>query len=148
MRISDWSSDVCSSDLHLGADETAGAWVKSPACQTMIAENGGDAGKLTPRFIERVTASLAAKDLRTGGWSDGMGHTETANMPKAPHLVQTNIWGVLHSGAIRAAHAQLNRGWDVLLSIPDLGYFDMPYAPHPEEGGYVWASRGVDPYPV
>src|SRR3546814_3721997 len=79
----------------------------------MIAENGGDAGKLTPRFIERVTASLAAKGLRTGGWSDGMGHTETANMPKAPHLVQTNIWGVLHSGAIREAHDQLNRGWDV-----------------------------------
>src|SRR3546814_5712384 len=62
-----------------------------------------------------------------------MGHTETANMPKAPHLVQTNIWGVLHTGAIREAHDQLNRGWDVVLSIPDLGYFDMPYAPHPDE---------------
>src|SRR3546814_15160132 len=109
----------------------------------MIAEDGGDAGKLTPRFIERVTASLAGKGLRTGGWSDGMGHTETANMPKAPHLVQTNIWGVLHSGAIREAHDQLNRGWDVILSIPELGYFDMPYAPHPDEGGYVWASGGV-----
>src|SRR3546814_6313960 len=24
----------------------------------------------------------------------------------------------------------------------------MPYAPNPEEGGYVWASRGVDPYQV
>lgn len=134
--------------FHLGADETAGAWIKSPACKAMIAENGGDAGKLTPRFIERVTASLAAKGLRTGGWSDGMGHTETAAMPKEPHLVQTNIWGVLHTGAIREAHDQLNRGWDVVLSIPDLGYFDMPYAPHPDEGGYDWASRGVDPYQV
>jgi hexosaminidase len=134
--------------FHLGADETAGAWVKSPACQAMIAENGGDASKLTPRFIERVTASLAAKGLRTGGWSDGMGHTDAANMPKAPHRVQTNIWGVLHGGAIREAHDQLNRGWDVVLSIPDLGYFDMPYAPHPDEGGYDWASRGVDPYQV
>lgn len=134
--------------FHLGADETAGAWVKSPACKAMIAENGGDAGKLTPRFIERVTASLAAKGLRTGGWSDGMGHTETAAMPKAPHLVQTNIWGVLHTGAIREAHDQMNRGWDAVLSIPDLGYFDMPYAPHPDEGGYDWASRGVDPYQV
>src|SRR3546814_17232564 len=95
----------------------------------MNAENGVDAGKPTPRFSGRVTASRAAKGLRTGGWSDGMGHTETANMPKAPHLVQTNIWGVLHSGAIREAHDQLNRGWDVILSIPDLGYFDMPYAP-------------------
>lgn len=129
--------------FHLGADETAGAWIKSPACKTMIAENGGDAGKLTPRFIERVSKSLAAKGLRAGGWSDGMGHTETANMPKQ---VQTNIWGVLHTGAIREGHDQMNRGWDAVLSIPDLGYFDMPYAPHPEEGGYNWASRGVDPY--
>ena len=131
--------------FHLGADETAGAWIKSPACNAMIAENGGDAAKLTPRFIERVTNSLAARGLRTGGWSDGMGHTETANMPKQ---VQTNIWGVLHTGAIREAHDQLNRGWDVVLSIPDLGYFDMPYAPHPDEGGYDWASRGVDPYQI
>lgn len=131
--------------FHLGADETAGAWVKSPACKAMIAENGGDAGKLTPRFIERVSQSLAAKGLEAGGWSDGMGHTETARMPKT---VQTNIWGVLHAGAIREAHDQMNRGWDAVLSIPDLGYFDMPYAPNPEEGGYNWASRGVDPYQV
>ena len=131
--------------FHLGADETAGAWVNSPACKAMIAENGGDAGKLTPRFIERVSKSLAAKGLKAGGWSDGMGHTETAAMPKQ---VQTNIWGVLHTGAIREAHDQMNRGWDAVLSIPDLGYFDMPYAPHPEEGGYDWASRGVDPWQV
>jgi hexosaminidase len=131
--------------FHLGADETAGAWVKSPACATMIAENGGDATRLTSRFIEKVTANVAAKGIRTGGWSDGMGHTDPVRMPKN---VQTNIWGVLHSGAIREAHDQLNRGWNVVLSIPDLGYFDMPYAPHPDEGGYDWASRGVDPYQV
>jgi len=131
--------------FHLGADETAGAWIKSPACKAMIADNAGDAGKLTPRFIERVSQSLAAKGLEAGGWSDGIGHTETAAMPKK---VQTNIWGVLHAGAIREAHDQMNRGWDAVLSIPDLGYFDMPYAPNPEEGGYNWASRGVDPYQV
>src|SRR3546814_19049993 len=101
----------------------------------MIAENGGDAGKLTPRFIERVTASLAAQCLRTGGWSDGMGHTETANMPKAPHLVQTNIWGVLHTCAIRAAPDQLHRGLAVVLSIPERAHFTMPYSPHPAQGG-------------
>lgn len=131
--------------FHLGADETAGAWVRSPACARMIAENGGDATRLTPRFIERVAAGLAAKSIRTAGWSDGMGHTDPARMPAN---VQTNIWGVLHKGAIREGHDQLNRGWEVVLSIPDLGYFDMPYAPHPEEGGYNWASRGVSPYQV
>lgn len=131
--------------FHLGADETAGAWVKSPACAAMIAENGGDAGKLTPRFIERVTGNLAAKGIRAGGWSDGMGHTDPAKMPKD---VQTNIWGVLHIGAVPEAHEQLNRGWNVVLSIPDLGYLDMPYARHPEEGGYDWASRGTDSYQI
>lgn len=131
--------------FHLGADETAGAWAKSPACAAMIAENGGDATRLTSRFIEKVTANVAARGIRTGGWSDGMGHTDPAKMPKD---VQTNIWGVLHGGAVREAHDQMNRGWQVVLSIPDLGYFDMPYAPHPDEGGYDWASRGVDPWQV
>ncbi len=131
--------------FHLGADETAGAWVNSPACAAMIAENGGDARQLTPRFIERVTQRLAAKGINAAGWSDGMGHTDPARMPKH---VQTNIWGVLHKGAVREAHDQLNRGWKVVLSIPDLGYFDMPYAPHPLEGGYNWASRGVDTHQV
>lgn len=131
--------------FHLGADETAGAWVNSPACKAMIAENGGDARNLTPRFIERVATGLAAKGIRAGGWSDGMGHTDPAQMPTN---VLTNIWGVLHTGAIRESHDQLNRGWDVVLSIPDLGYFDMPYAPHPDEGGYYWASRGVDSHQV
>lgn len=131
--------------FHLGADETAGAWVNSPACKTMIAENGGDATKLTPRFIERVAQGLAAKGIRVGGWSDGMGHTDPARMPKG---VQTNIWGTLPKNAVAEAHDQLNRGWDVVLSIPDLGYFDMPYVPHPEEGGYDWASRSVDVHQV
>lgn len=126
--------------FHLGADETAGAWVNSPACARMIAENGGDARKLTPRFIERVAAMLAAKGIRPGGWSDGMGHTNAAAMPKE---TQSNIWGTLFTGAIAEAHDQLNRGWNVVLSIPDLGYLDMPYAPHPDEGGYDWASRAV-----
>lgn len=131
--------------FHLGADETAGAWVKSPACAAMIAENGGDAGMLAPRFIERVANSLAADGLRVGGWSDGMEHVVAANMPER---VQSNIWSMLHSGAIRETHDQLNRGWDVVLSIPDFTYLDMPYAPHPDEGGYDWASRGTDSYRI
>ena len=129
--------------FHLGADETAGAWVKSPRCAGMIAANKGDARQLTPRFIERVTASLSAKRILVGGWSDGMGHTDPAAMPKK---VQSNIWGLMQTGAVREAHDQMNRGWDVVLSIPTFLYLDMPYAPHPDEGGYDWAARGIDTY--
>ncbi|MEJ8628951.1 family 20 glycosylhydrolase [Sphingomonas sp. I4] len=46
------------------------------------------------------------------------------------------------------AHGQANRGWKTVLSIPDLGYFDMPYAADPNETGYDWASRGVDSFQV
>lgn len=137
------TADVPLRTFHLGADETAGAWVKSPKCATMIARNKGEASQLTPRFIERVTAALTAKGIRTGGWSDGMGHTDPAAMPKN---VQTNIWGLMQTGAVREAHDQMNRGWDVVLSIPTFLYLDMPYAPHPDEGGYDWAARGIDDY--
>jgi hexosaminidase len=130
--------------FHLGADETAGAWVDSPACKPMLA-SGLQPKSLTPMFIERVAALLAKKGLRTAGWSDGMGHTKASNMPRNS---QTNIWGTLFTGAVLEAHEQANRGWDVVLSVPDLGYFDMPYAPHPQEGGYDWASRGVSTYQV
>ena len=36
-----------------------------------------------------------------------------------------------------------NNGWQVVISIPDALYFDMPYAAHPDEGGYYWAIRSA-----
>lgn len=127
--------------FHIGADETAGAWSESPACKPLMASTGRNAEALGAYFIERVSGDLAKKGLKVAGWSDGLGHTDPAKMPKA---VQTNIWGTLFTGGIAEAHDQGNRGWDVVLSIPDIGYLDMPYVPHAQEGGYDWASRSVD----
>ncbi|AQR73405.1 family 20 glycosylhydrolase [Sphingomonas sp. LM7] len=127
--------------FHIGADETAGAWSESPACKPLMASTGRDAKGLGAYFIERVSQGLAAKGLKVAGWSDGLGHTDPAHMPKA---VQTNIWGTLFTGGVAEAHVQANRGWDVVLSVPDIGYLDMPYVPHAQEGGYDWASRTVD----
>lgn len=127
--------------FHIGADETAGAWSESPACKPLMASTGRDAKGLGAYFIERVSKDLEKKGLKVAGWSDGMGHTNPANMPKS---VQTNIWGTLFTGGVTEAHVQGNQGWDVVLSIPDIGYLDMPYVQHPQEGGYDWASRSVD----
>ena len=130
---------------HIGADETAGAWKDSPACQMTMAREGLQPRQLGARFIERVAADLAKRGIAVAGWSDGLGHTDPARMPTA---VQTNIWSGLHGGGVAEAHGQANRGWKTVLSIPDLGYFDMPYAADPNETGYDWASRGVDSFQV
>ncbi|MFD1033481.1 family 20 glycosylhydrolase [Sphingomonas hankookensis] len=126
---------------HIGADETAGAWSQSPACQAMMARTGLKPNQLGAHFIERVAATLAAKNIRVAGWSDGMGHTAADRMPKA---VQTNIWGGLHTGGVAEAHTQANRGWRVVLSMPDFTYLDMPNAVDPEEHGYDWGTREID----
>jgi hexosaminidase len=130
---------------HIGADETAGAWKESPACKVVMARDGLQPQQLGARFIERVAADLAKRGIAVAGWSDGLGHTDPARMPAK---VQTNIWSNLHAGGVAEAHGQANRGWKTVLSIPDLGYFDMPYAADPNETGYDWASRGVDSFQV
>lgn len=125
---------------HIGADETAGAWTRSPACIAMMAKTGIKPEKLGAHFIERVSASLARRGIGVAGWSDGLGHTAVANMPKA---VQSNIWGGLYTGGVAEAHGQANRGWKIVLSMPDAAYFDMPNAVDPEERGYDWAAREI-----
>lgn len=129
------------STYHIGADETAGAWTESPACKAMMARTGLQPKQLGAHFIERVSNDLAAKGIQVAGWSDGMGHTAPERMPRT---VQSNIWGGLFTGGVAEAHEQLNRGWRVVLSIPDMGYLDMPYAPDPDEQGYDWAAREVE----
>jgi hexosaminidase len=130
---------------HIGADETAGAWSQSPACKALMARTGMQPKELGAHFIERVSRGLADRGIRVAGWSDGLGHTSPEKMPND---VQTNIWGLLHTGGVREAHEQANRGWRVVLSIPDFSYLDMPNAVDPDERGYDWAAREVDTWKV
>jgi hexosaminidase len=128
---------------HIGADETAGAWSESPACKALMASTGRQAKQLGPMFIERVSASLSAKGIEVAGWSDGLGHTDPARMPKA---VQSNIWGSLFGGGVAEAHSHANRGWRTIISVPNVTYLDSPYAPDPMERGYDWPSRDSDTF--
>ncbi|WKL56949.1 family 20 glycosylhydrolase [Asticcacaulis sp. ZE23SCel15] len=130
---------------HIGADETAGAWSKSPACQKLMAAEKLEAKQLSAYFIEKVSNRLAERGIEAAGWSDGMGHTDAARMPKA---VQSNIWSGLFTGAAAEAHNHANRGWDVVISIPDTFYFDIPQSVDPMERGYDWPSRVTDTYEV
>jgi hexosaminidase len=129
---------------HIGADETAGAWLESPACKAFVANN--DKGvtqmsELGAYFIERVAGILSDLDIETAGWSDGMEHTRKENMPA---IVQANAWDVLFWGGHDKVHGLANRDWQVVISSPDVLYFDFPYESDPKEHGYYWASRHIN----
>lgn len=129
---------------HIGADETAGAWIQSPACQSLLNDPDldlKDHHDLTGYFVERVANMVAQKGIVPAGWNDGMSATKKDSMPSA---VQSNAWTPLFWDGHAKAHEQANRQWQVVLSIPDVTYFDFPYAVDPNERGYYWASRKTD----
>lgn len=130
---------------HIGADETAGAWSGSPACQALMAKTGLTAAQLGPMFIERESQSLARKHIAVAGWSDGLDHVDPARMPAK---VQSDIWGDLFTAAPAEAHRSANLGWTTVMAVPNVLYFDMPYAANPLERGYDWGTRSVDSFKV
>jgi len=126
---------------HIGADETAGAWLNSPACKDFVANNDKGVTKMSELgayFIERVAGILSELDIETAGWSDGMEHTRKENMPA---IVQANAWDALFWGGHDKVHQLANRDWQVVISSPDVLYFDFPHEADPKEHGYYWASR-------
>lgn len=129
---------------HIGADETAGAWVDSPACEAFLANNTygvKDKKDFGAYFVERVSNLLAGLGIEAAAWMDGLEHTRTENMPA---VVQANAWGLLPWEAHKTTHELANRNWQIVVSTPDALYFDFPYEADPKEHGYYWASRQVN----
>ena len=126
---------------HIGADETPGAWTDSPACKAYEARTGVAPADLGGHFVERVSALLAKKGVIVAGWSDGMTHAKAERMPARVH---SNNWGALAGEGPASAHLQANQGWEVVISTPEVMYFDSPQAADPKERGYDWPSRATD----
>lgn len=126
---------------HIGADETPGAWSASPACAAYEARTGVKPAELGGHFIEKVSALLAARGVVVAGWSDGMSHAKPGRMPDKVH---SNNWGALAGEGPASAHLQANQGWEVVISTPEVLYFDSPQAADPKERGYDWPSRATD----
>ena len=130
---------------HIGADETAGAWKDSPACQKFMAEQHKTLAELGNVFLARVAGILRDKGIEPAGWSDGLNNLDPAQMPGK---LQSNSWGNLFGPGIAEAHRHANQGWDVVMSTPETLYFDMPYAADGWERGTDWATRAIDLYKV
>lgn len=126
---------------HIGADETAGAWVKSPLCKAFLADNDHgvhEVEQLTGYFIQRVSQNLAGQGIEVAGWNDGLSETDPEKMPGN---VTSYMWATLPDGAHKAVSDHARRGWDIVLSTPDVTYLDFPYEKDPRESGYKWGSR-------
>lgn len=132
---------------HIGADETAGAWINSPACRQLIAEREDLTGvqDIKPMFLARVIDIVAQHGLKAAGWSDGM-HKVIDSQAQQGH--QVNVWDTLFWGGHKITNEFSEKGWTTVLSNPDVLYFDFPYANHPQETGYYWASKNTDEFKV
>jgi hexosaminidase len=128
---------------HIGADETAGAWQQSPACQQLKA--GGETD-LMQYFLRRTARLLADKGVQLAAWSDGLKHLQPGEpqAPKLPTTVTSYIWQNTYDGAALTAHQHANANWQVVLALPDASYFDVPYLNTPYARGNHWASRKLD----
>ena len=130
---------------HIGADETAGAWKDSPACQKLMADQHLTLPQLGNVFLARVAGILHDKGIEPAGWSDGLSSLDPAQVTGK---MQSDAWGNLFGSGIAETYAQANQGWDVVMSTPETLYFDMPYAADGWERGTDWASRATDLYKV
>ncbi|MDF2179870.1 family 20 glycosylhydrolase [Aliiglaciecola sp. CAU 1673] len=140
------SAGVSLGRYHIGADETAGAWKGSPACQTLMASNGIDKTEdLVGYFIQKVAAMVNDMGIEAAAWSDGLSHVSKDSL--APKI-QANIWDTLFWQGHNRAHQFANEGWETVLSLPDVLYFDFPYLNHAKEPGYYWGSRSTDSFQV
>jgi len=126
---------------HVGADETPGAWTESPQCDEFIEKHQLVQEELGQYFIIRVAKFLTSQSIQIAGWSDGMG---TVDVSKMPDNTQINAWTPLFWDGHKVAHKSANQGWNVVLSLPDVTYFDFPYEADPKERGYYWGTRSTN----
>src|SRR3546814_1659718 len=89
-RISDWSSDVCSSDLRLdrreiGGDDLGAAAERTRLRHRLLGGRAADAGDVGPRLGQRERDALADSGIGAGDDRDavrkveGIGHRAYAN---------------------------------------------------------------------
>ena len=128
--------------LHIGGDEVPeGAWEGSPAVHEMMKRNGyATVHEAREYFIDRVTAYLAGKGIKTTGWQEvAQHHSAEYNARVSPRFGGINAWSTVGSRDV-IPYTLANAGYPVILSGVNNFYFDMVYSRHQDEDGLSWGG--------
>ena len=128
--------------VHVGGDEVPeGAWIGSPACQKLMAENGWDSvDRLKDYYVGRVLDIAAAKGVKVAGWQELVQNLQPENAAKlASGLGFTNVWTVSH-GREELPYQFANQGLPVVISSAPNTYLDFAYNDSKLERGHNWSG--------
>ncbi len=137
--------------IHTGGDEVpAGAWLRSPRCQALMAERGWTSiDSLRADFVGRCRDILARHGLVFAGWEETVLEHHRVDgrdrlLPSARFAASqfhvyawNNAWGW---GQEDCAYRLANAGYEVVLANCANLYFDLAHAKDPEEPGYYWSG--------
>ena len=128
--------------MHIGGDEVpAGAWIGSPACQSLMAQHGWDVDALRADFLARCQAILAHHGVACAGWEETALAQQQPNPRFAGGGLQVYCWNNAWGGGQEDVACRLaNAGYPVVLANAAHLYFDLAAAKHPHEPGYYWAG--------
>jgi len=128
--------------IHVGGDEVPeGAWIGSPACQKLMAENGWDSvDHLKDYYVSRVLDIAAAKGVKIAGWQELAQNLQDDTAVKlAAGLGFTNAWTVSH-GREEIPYQFANSGLPVVISSAPNAYLDFAYNDSKLERGHSWGG--------
>lgn len=128
--------------IHVGGDEVPeGAWIGSPACQKLMAENGWDSvDHLKDYYVSRVLDIAAAKGVKIAGWQELAQNLQDDTAAKlAAGLGFTNAWTVSH-GREEIPYQFANSGLPVVISSAPNAYLDFAYNDSKLERGHSWGG--------
>ncbi|WP_428897960.1 hexosaminidase [Parelusimicrobium proximum] len=119
-------------------------WSKSPVCQAMI-DRGEiqDFAEIPSRFAVKVSAVLKEHNIPAmQAWQDGIKHAQSAE-DFYVSKTRVNFWDTLFWGGADGINEWLDNGYEVVLSLPDYTYIDMPAENDIYESGYYWGSNNT-----
>ncbi len=114
----------------------------SPACQALVESGEVESYEALPSYWAQQTSKLAANIGYDSfqAWEDGLKFIETPD-ELFTNNVRVNFWETLSADGDENAYKWANRGYDIVISVPDYLYFDFPQAIDQRERGFYWATR-------